>query len=63
MGKEGHIHGRKVTKEIAMKSGNQWSHMLSFQRFMKLYHFKEFRHYLTLVCASETLQRTNDPWW
>jgi hypothetical protein len=47
-------------------SDEEWESMVphpSFQRFMKLYHFQEFRHYLPLVCASETLQRTNDPWW
>jgi len=27
------------------------------------YHFKEFRHFLTLSYASESLQKTNDPWW
>jgi len=35
----------------------------SFERFMKLYCVKEFRHFLPLAYASESLQKTNDPWW
>ena len=35
----------------------------SFERFMKLCRFKEFRHFLPLAYASESLQKTNDPWW
>jgi hypothetical protein len=44
----------------------EWQYMVphpSFERFMKLYHFKEFPQFLPLAYASESLQKTNDPWW
>ena len=44
----------------------EWESMVphpSFEIFMKLYHFKEFCHFLPLAYGSEALWETNDPWW
>jgi hypothetical protein len=44
----------------------EWQSMVprpSFDRFVKLYRFKEFRHFLPFAYASESLQKMNDPWW
>jgi hypothetical protein len=35
----------------------------SFERFMKLCRFKEFRHFLPLAYASESVKKNNDTWW
>jgi hypothetical protein len=61
--------GASLWKEGDQKDSHEkeeWESMVphpSFEKFMKLYRFKEFRHFLPLAYASEALREANDPWW
>jgi len=61
--------GSSLWKEGDQKDGHEkvgWVSMVphpSFENFMKLYRFKEFRHFLPLAYASENLQKQDDLWW
>jgi hypothetical protein len=48
------------------QGGEHWDSMVpeaNFNTHMKLYRFKDFRHFIPFAYKSQTLKNNNDPWW
>ena len=48
------------------QGGEHWESMVpeaNFNTHMKLYRFKDFRHFIPFAYKSQNLKNNNDPWW